>query len=215
MKDFGSKGLVFIEKQYLPNETIFHENIIDRFELNERKCKETKLKIAFFSLTWALVVGAGWSAYSGSDLYTCVGIATVMVIGLWMVWGVIRLAISWQFLLFMGFRVAHALKLTWRNESNIAKYYTDLLSTDAIKKYLATEEIGQLTDIRITTDTSNNGGNTPSIKKQGVEVLVVGDIDYGSHSRTISATLEFNNDNSQLTLCNYEISAITEYDQTK
>lgn len=139
--------------------------------------------------------------------------AAVGIVLLYLVWWrCTQLLFGWQAIASMNFHAVEAVILARRNEDQIFRYYTNLLTTDPIKKYVVTGEIGLLTDIRINTDVSNKVTDTDGRK---IEVVVSGDFGFSSYNRTVSVTLEFNDDNSQLTTSKYEISAITDHNPIK
>lgn len=205
MSHIASSDYIMVEKQSFPNELLFHENITGRFKKAKQERRKKIAKNILIAVTAAVIVGLLWSVVLGGDPYSCMGIAVSLALLMGVTLQVVQLFLVWPLWVFMGNSGMKAHVITERHKTEIAEYYTELLWTDAIKKHLSSSDnskVAQLIDLKVSADISSRVANTPIIKK---DVIVVGDFDFNGYSKVISITLEFNQDNSALTMSKYEV----------
>lgn len=205
MDYIASSDYIMVEKQDFPNEVLFHENITGRFKKSKRQRQKNTAKNLLLIASAAAIAGILWSVAVGGDLYLCMGIAIIAVFLAAIVIQLAQFIFAWPLWVFMGGSGMKAYMITERHKKEIAEYYSDLLWTDAINNHIISGDSPnavKLVNLKVSADISSRVANTPIIKK---DVMVVGDFDYKGYSRVISATLEFNQDNSALTMAKYEV----------
>lgn len=205
--------LVIVKKDDFTADTELHENVINRFKDSDRLRRNHHLGLALFWVVLSAIAGIVLHLFFGFSLYGLIA-ASVFSFGLLLfMWKGMPLLFGWHIWVLMGINESKALMIALHNETNIAKYYSDFLWADSVKKHLkgANGENVQMTNLRIDTDMTNRFKTPVIIKK---DVLVAGDFDFGNYMKTITVTLSFNKDNSQLTASQYQIST-TKKDSTE
>lgn len=197
--------LVIVKKDDFTSDAELHENVINRFKETDRLRRNHHLGLALFLVVLSAIAGIVLHLFFGFSLYGSIAASVFSLALLLFMWKGLPLLAGWYIWVFMSGSEAKALMIVLHNETNIAKYYSEFLWADSVNKHLtgANGENVQMTDLRIDTDMTDRFKTPVIIKK---DVLVAGDFDFGDHIKTITVTLSFNKDNSQLTASQYQIS---------
>lgn len=197
--------LIVVNKQDFTADAELHENVINRFKETDRLRRNHHLGLAVFWVVLFAIAGIVLHLFFGFSLYGSIAASVFSLALLLFMWKGMPLLFGWHIWFFMGISEVKALMIVLNNESNIGKYYAEFLWADSVNKHLkgANGENVQMTDLRIGTDMTNRFKTPVIIKK---DVLVAGDFDFGDYMKTITVTLSFNKDNSQLTASQYQIS---------